>query len=94
VVLIQQRLANKTKRHGFEFIGGELMLYSKQIRTAPFKMIAGHDTTAGFINFLSLKENPLFNAYISQSELAPGMEDQVANSLVPLKAIILLPIIC
>jgi hypothetical protein len=26
-------------------------------------MIAGHDTTAGFINFYLYKENPLFNAY-------------------------------
>jgi hypothetical protein len=57
VVLIQQRACQQNKRHGFEFIGGELMpIFKTNIRTAPFKMIAGHDTTAGFINFLSLKE--------------------------------------
>jgi hypothetical protein len=76
VVLIQQRLYQQNKRRFFfEFIGGELCLYSKQIQNSPFKMIAGHDTTAGFINFYLYKENPLFNAYISLSpELDPGME--------------------
>jgi predicted alpha/beta superfamily hydrolase len=67
----------------FEFIGGELLPYIEQkYRAAPFKMIAGHDTTAGFLNFYLLKENPLFNAYISLSpELALGMDSQIANSL-------------
>ena len=62
----------------FEFIGGELLPYiEKKYRTAPFRIIAGHDTTAGFLNFFLYKDNPLFNAYISLSpELAPEMENQ------------------
>jgi hypothetical protein len=32
----------------FEFIGAELLLISKKYPIAPFKIIAGHDTTAGF----------------------------------------------
>ena len=36
----------------FEFIGFELLPYIQQkYRTLPFRMIAGHDTTAGFLNF-------------------------------------------
>jgi hypothetical protein len=58
-----------------------LPIFKTNIETAPFKMIAGHDTTAGFINFYLYKENPLFNAYISKSRAGSGMEDQLANSL-------------
>jgi hypothetical protein len=36
----------------------ELIPY-KQNRTAPFKMIAGHDTTAGVYKFLSLQRKPI-----------------------------------
>jgi hypothetical protein len=43
----------------FEFIGGTFALSRTKYRVAPFKMIAGHDTTAGFLNFYLLKENPL-----------------------------------
>jgi hypothetical protein len=43
-----EALPTKQQGHGFEFIGGELMpLFQNKYRTAPFKMIAGHDTTAG-----------------------------------------------
>jgi hypothetical protein len=49
---------------------------------APFKIIAGHDTTAGFLNFYLYKDQPLFDAYISLSpELAPGMEEQIPERL-------------
>ena len=76
-------LPTKRASQFFEFIGGELMPYIEQkYRVAPFRMIAGHDTTAGFLNFYLLKENPLFNAYISLSpELAPGINDQITSSL-------------
>lgn len=67
----------------FEFIGQELLPYiQKNFRTAPFKIIAGHDTTAGFLNFFLYKDVPLFDAYISLSpELAPGMEVHVPERL-------------
>lgn len=63
----------------FEFIGAELVPYiEKKYRTTAFRIIAGHDTTASFINFYLYKEKPLFKAYICLSpELAPKMEVRV-----------------
>ncbi len=63
----------------YEFLGLELMPWiEKNFRVAPFKIIAGHDTTAGFLNFYLYKDQPLFDAYISMSpELALGMEEQL-----------------
>jgi predicted alpha/beta superfamily hydrolase len=71
----------------FEFVGGELLPYiEKKYRVAPFRIIAGHDLTAGFLNFYLYKENPVFNAYISLSpELAPEMEVRIPEKLAKLK---------
>lgn len=65
----------------FEFIGMELLTYmEKKYRIAPFRIIAGHDITAGFLNFYLYKEKPLFNAYISMSpELATAMEQNIPD---------------
>lgn len=74
----------------FDFISLELIpMVKKEYRTTNFKIIAGHDTTASFLNFFLYKENPLFNAYISLSpELPVNMEetmpDLLANSKFPL----------
>ena len=67
----------------FEFIGLELLPYiEKKYRTAPFKMIAGLDITAGFLNCYLYKDIPLFDAYISMSpELPTGMEEQLPDRL-------------
>lgn len=67
----------------YDFIATELLpALEKNYRIAPFKVIAGHDTTAGFLNFFLYKDNPLFNAYISMSpELAPEMETRIADRL-------------
>ena len=67
----------------FEFIGTELLPYIEQkYRIATFKIIAGHDTTAGFLNFYLYKDKPLFNAYISLSpELPYAMEEQIPERL-------------
>ncbi|MFV8363804.1 alpha/beta hydrolase [Flavobacterium sp. ZT3P35] len=67
----------------FEFIGAELLPYlEKKYPIAPFKIIAGHDTTAGFLNFFLYKDKPLFNGYISLSpELAPDMENRIAEKI-------------
>lgn len=67
----------------YNFIGEELMPFvEKKYRTAPFRIIAGHDTTAGFLNFFLYKENSFFNAYISLSpELAAGMGNQITTAL-------------
>lgn len=71
----------------FEFVGGELLSYiEKKYRVAPFRMIAGHNTTAGFLNFYLYKDKPVFNAYISLSpELAPEMEVRIPENLAKLK---------
>ncbi|MFE3867416.1 alpha/beta hydrolase [Flavobacterium sp. LS2P90] len=71
----------------FTFIGGELLPYlEKKYRVAPFRIIAGHGTTAGYLNFFLYKDAPLFNAYISLSpELAPEMENRIPEKLTNLK---------
>jgi uncharacterized protein len=60
----------------FDFISLELIpMIQKEYRTTNFKIIAGHDTTASFLNYFLYKENSLFNAYISLSpELPINME--------------------
>ena len=67
----------------FEFIGVELIpMIEQKYRTLPFRIIAGHDTTAGFLNFYLYKDNPVFNGYISLApEMAPAMETRVAERL-------------
>lgn len=71
----------------FEFIGAELLPFlEKKYPIAPLKIIAGHDVTAGFLNFFLYKDLPLFNGYISLSpELAPGMESKIPTALSKLK---------
>jgi len=71
----------------FEFIGGELLPYiEKKYRAAPFRIIAGHDTNAGYLNFFLYKNFSIFNAYISLSpELIPEMETQIPERFSVLK---------
>jgi len=71
----------------FEFIGQELYPFvESKYRTLPFRVIAGHDTTAGFLNFYLYKDNPIFDAYISLApEMAPAMETRVAERLAKIK---------
>jgi hypothetical protein len=71
----------------FEFIGGELIPYlQKKYRISPFKIIAGHDVTASFLNLYLYKDAPLFNAYISLSpELGLEMETRIAERLAGFK---------
>jgi predicted alpha/beta superfamily hydrolase len=69
--------------HFFEFISQELLPYiEKTYRVAPFKIIAGHDVTAGFLNYYLYKDQPIFNAYISISpELPTRMEEIIPQRL-------------
>jgi uncharacterized protein len=71
----------------FEFIGSELIPHlEKKYRISPFRIVAGLDTTAGFINAFLYKEVPLFNGYISMSpDLAAGMEGRIAERLAQAK---------
>ena len=74
-------LPDEKGNHFFEFIGMELVSFlEKKYRIAPFKIIAGHDITAGFLNFYLYKERPLFDAYISMSpELPTAMEKNIPD---------------
>jgi len=67
----------------FDFIAMELIpALEKKYTIAPFKIIAGHDVTAAFINLFLYKENPLFDAYISMSpELGKDMETRIPTRL-------------
>ena len=71
----------------FSFIGSELLPYiEKKYRVAPFRIIAGHDTTAGYLNFFLYKDYSIFNAYISLSpELVPEMDTQIPERFSALK---------
>ena len=71
----------------YEFITAELLPYmEKNYRVSPFKVIAGHNITAGYINFFLYKDNPPFNAYIAFSpEMAPEMENRVPQMAASLK---------
>lgn len=67
----------------FEFIGSELIpAIEKKYRVAPFRIIAGHDVTAGYLNLFLYKDNPIFDAYISLSpELGIDMETRIPARL-------------
>lgn len=67
----------------FEFIGIELLPYiEKKFRVAPFRLIAGHDYTAAFLNAYLYKDNPVFNAYLCLSpELPAEMETRIPERL-------------
>ena len=67
----------------FDFLSMELLpALQKKYAIAPFKIIAGHDVTAGFLNLFLYKENPLFDAYISMSpELPMNMETRLPSRL-------------
>jgi uncharacterized protein len=67
----------------YDFVATELMpKLEKNYRLAPFKVIAGHDMTAGFINAFLFKDKPLFNAYIALSpELGADMDVKIAERL-------------
>ena len=67
----------------FDFITTELLpAFEKEYRIAPFKIIAGHDVTAGYLNLFLYKDNPIFNAYVSLSpELGVDMEERVSTRL-------------
>lgn len=81
--LNEEGLPTQRAERFYEFIGGELLPYIEgKYRIAPFRIIAGHDITAGFMNVFLYKDQPLFNAYIAMSpELGTGMENNVAARL-------------
>ncbi|MEL1244692.1 alpha/beta hydrolase-fold protein [Flavobacterium sp. DGU11] len=88
----ERTLDTQTDDHGvpmdrgdkfFEFLSSELMpMIEKKYRVSPFRIIAGHGLTAGYINFFLYKEKPLFNAYICMSPDMPvDMENRIPERL-------------
>lgn len=73
---------NKSKEF-YNFIATELLPYiEKKYPIAPFRIIAGHDVTAGFINYFLYQNQPVFDAYIALSpELALDMDLKIASAL-------------
>jgi len=71
----------------YEFIAQEVIpLMEEKYRAAPFRIIAGHGLTAGYLNFFLYKDKPLFSAYISMSpEFATDMEARVPLRLSVMK---------
>lgn len=63
----------------FEFISMELLPYiNAEYNTSLFKIIAGHDLAANFINYYIFKEEPLFDAYIA---ISPDFALETTNRL-------------
>jgi len=79
----QNSLPIETGAAFFEFLGFELLPYlEKTYHVGNFRVAVGHGETANFINYYLLKQNPLFQAYISISpELAPNILDYLPESL-------------
>lgn len=84
----QNSLPIESGANFFEFIGMEVLPFiQKKYKTEVFKVAVGHGETANFINYYLLKDQPLFNAYISISpDLAPDMPNYVAERLANIQA--------
>lgn len=67
----------------FEFIGMELIPYiESKYNVSKFRIVAGHDLSANFINYYLFKDNPIFRAFILLSpDLAPEMTVRVQERL-------------
>lgn len=71
----------------FEFIGSKVLNHLKEkYRINNFKIIAGQDVTAGYLNFYLYKDAPIFNAYISLSpEFPERMEERLVDRFQAIK---------
>lgn len=78
-LLGQDGLPMETGAGFFDFVGSELIpALEKRYRLAPFRIVAGHDLTAGFVNLWLYKDDPLFSAYIS---LSPELDEQMITRM-------------
>ncbi len=71
----------------FEFIGMELIPFiESKYNVSQFRIVAGHDLSANFINYYLFKDNPIFRAFILLSpDLAPEMAIRIQERLLSLK---------
>lgn len=67
----------------YEFIASELIPFIEDnYNASKFRIIAGHDLGANFINYYLFKDKPLFRAYIALSpDLAPEMANRLKERL-------------
>lgn len=79
----EEGLPTEKSGNFYEFIASELIPYiNKNYRTVSYKVIAGHDSTAGFLNFFLYKDNPIFDGYISLCpDLAYDMENRIEDRM-------------
>lgn len=84
----QNSLPVETGAQFFEFIGMEALPFIQQkYKTEAFRVAVGHGETANFINYYLLKDQPLFNAYITISpDLAPNMPNYLSERLAVIKS--------
>lgn len=70
----------------FEFIGMELIPFiESKYNVSKFRIVAGHDLSANFINYYLFKDNPIFRAYILLSpDYAPEMATRIQERLLSL----------
>lgn len=63
----------------FEFVGMELIPFiESKYNVSKFRIVAGHDLSANFINYYLFKDFPIFRAYILFSpDLAPEMSNRI-----------------
>ena len=80
-------LPSKSGVSFFEFLGIEMMPWlDKRYRTTSFRIVAGHNATANFLNFYLMKDHPLFQGYISLSPaLSPEMDTRLEAQLTKIK---------
>lgn len=71
----------------FEFIGMELIPYiESKYNVSNFRIVAGHDLSANFINYYLFKDHPIFRAFILLSpDLAPEMTIRIQERLSTIK---------
>lgn len=71
----------------YEFITQELVPYIEEgYNVAPFRVIAGHNITAGFMNAFLFKDKPFFSGYINLSpKFQTNMENTVPAAMQALK---------
>lgn len=71
----------------FEFIGMELIPYiESKYNVSNFRIVAGHDLSANFINYYLFKDHPIFRAFILLSpDLAPEMGVRIQERLSTIK---------
>jgi predicted alpha/beta superfamily hydrolase len=79
----EEGLPTEKSGNFYEFIATEVIPFiNNNYRTVPYKVIAGHDVTAGFLNFFLYKDNPIFDGYISFCpDLAYNMENRIEDRL-------------